>query len=452
VSVTSTNGTVNLNAVSTSGSCSWLTTSLSPAATPSTLTLTPNANAALLQSATTATTAYPCVITLTGSGGGLPTAPAVQAQVTATLTVNPQPIIGVNPTVPAGGLIFNYSVNGAQPASTILNISGSPAMYATGYNVSASTATTNCGSFLSAVPSTGSTPFTLTITATGTGTLPVGTCNGTVTLTGIAATPVTIPVHLLVTASKANIGVFRSGFFWVLDANGNGTFDGTGLGQDLAFGWSGFTAQTGDIPVYGDWNGDGKTKIGIYRPSSGQWFLDFNGNRLFDVNDKVYNYGGIAGDIPVVGDWTGTGTSKIGIFRAGFFWILDSNGNGTFDAGDANFAYGGVAGDKPVVGDWNGSGTTKVGIFRAGFLWVLDTNNSHAFDAGDTVTAYGGLSGDVPVVGDWNGNGTSKIGIFRAGFLWLLDVNGNGTFDQGTDIVTAFGGITGDVPVVGKWQ
>jgi hypothetical protein len=35
-------------------------------------------------------------------------------------------------------------------------------------------------------------------------------------------------------------------------------------------------------------------------------------------------------DIPVVGDWTGTGTAKLGVYRQGQ-WYLDKNGNGVWD-------------------------------------------------------------------------------------------------------------------------
>jgi hypothetical protein len=44
--------------------------------------------------------------------------------------------------------------------------------------------------------------------------------------------------------------VFRSGFLWVLDANGNQTFDGTDTGQDLAFPFGG---MPGDVPIPGVW-------------------------------------------------------------------------------------------------------------------------------------------------------------------------------------------------------
>ena len=98
-------------------------------------------------------------------------------------------------------------------------------------------------------------------------------------------------------ASK--VGIARQGFLWILDANGNYTFDGPGPGQDL-----------------------------------------------------VFPYGGYPGDVPLVGDWSGTGVSQAGLFRQGFLWVLDANGNRQIDAADYIFAYGGISRDKPVAGKW----------------------------------------------------------------------------------------------------
>src|SRR5206468_190592 len=158
------------------------------------------------------------------------------------------------------------------------------------------------GSWLSAVPSSSGTPFTLTVSANA-GQLAVGTYNGTITFSSPAAANVVIPVTLIIIlpASVSKVGVFRQNFQWILDANGNQAFDGTGTGQDIVIN-NFVTAVAGDIPVNGDWNGSGTTKIGIYRPSTGQWFLDYNGNGIFDTGDKTYNFGGISGDVPVVGD------------------------------------------------------------------------------------------------------------------------------------------------------
>ncbi len=256
--------------------------------------------------------------------------------------------------------------------------------------------------------------------------------------------------------TPSNVGIFRSGFYWLEDVNGDQQFT---LPPDRAFAFGGIA---GDISITGDWSGNGTTKVGIYRPSNGLFILDSNGDGVFDAGDTVYNLGvgTQAGDVPVVGDWNGSGTSKVGLFRQGFFWILDTNGNGIFEQGiDNTYAFGGVPDDVPVVGDWTGSGTTKIGLFRLGFYWILDANGNGQLDninsvGGDQAFAFGGIAGDVPVVGDWNGDGTSKVGVFRQGFFWVLDANGNHTFDgtgPGQDLTFPFGGISGDVPVVGKW-
>jgi hypothetical protein len=135
---------------------------------------------------------------------------------------------------------------------------------------------------------------------------------------------------------------------------------------------SGITSLPTDIAVAGDWTGAGRWTPGVYRPTTGQWFLDFDGDYLFSAIDSVFNFGGIAGDLPVVGDWAGTGRSCVGIFRQGFLWILDTNCNQQFDAADSVFAFGGIAGDVPVTGNWGGTvsgppaenGPTRAGLVR----------------------------------------------------------------------------------------
>ena len=99
------------------------------------------------------------------------------------------------------------------------------------------------------------------------------------------------------------IGIFRAGFFWILDANGNYSFDGTGTGQDLAFPFGGLP---GDVPLVGDWNGDRTSEVGVFRGGF-FWVLDKNGNRAFDGTgpgqDEAFAFGGLPGDVPVVGAW-----------------------------------------------------------------------------------------------------------------------------------------------------
>jgi hypothetical protein len=245
--------------------------------------------------------------------------------------------------------------------------------------------------------------------------------------------------------------------------------------------FNGVTPAAGDIAVAGDWTGGGHASVGVYRPSTGQWFLDSNNDGKYDAGDLTYNFGGVAGDLPVVGDWAQTGKSCVGIFRQGFSWLLDLNCNGTFDATDAFFPFGGIAGDVPVVGAWTGAGT-RVGVVRkyapggvpqgVPFFWVLDGASAtagsapanHPVATGGSVSpfAYGGLactslfpgctsvnpnlSPDMFVTGDWLGTGVWHAGIYRAG-VWIEDTTGAHTPDTGY----AFGGIAGDQPIPAKW-
>jgi thermitase len=196
-------------------------------------------------------------------------------------------------------------------------------------------------------------------------------------------------------------GIFRAGGHWYLDMNNNGTWDGTP--PDRTFSWG---KQPGDIPVTGDWNGDNSTETGIFRPG-GNWYLDMNNNGTWDgtPTDREFSWGKQPGDIPVTGDWTGDGITKTGIFRPGTGFYLDTNNNGTWDpTSDTMLSWSGIGlqpNDIPVTGDWNGDGKTETGIFRNGD-WYLDINNNGHWDQGIDVIFPIGQPGDKPVTGKWS--------------------------------------------------
>jgi hypothetical protein len=98
------------------------------------------------------------------------------------------------------------------------------------------------------------------------------------------------------------------------------------------------------------------TQVGLFRPSTGEWFLDRNGSRSWNgcaIDLCITNFGN-AGDLPVAGDWDGTGKSKIGVWRPTTgYWYLDYNGNGRWDGCMVDVCtWFGSPGDVPVVGRW----------------------------------------------------------------------------------------------------
>jgi len=256
---------------------------------------------------------------------------------------------------------------------------------------------------------------------------------------------------------------------WVLaDANGQPV-------QTLVFG------PAGAVPVTGDWAGTGRTSVGVF--VAGQWFLDLNGNGVWDEGDLWVQLGQ-QGDIPVTGDWDADGKTDIGIF--GPMWPGDgkalaaevglpsplntrtgrpknvppqpeeaTTGHRTLQRGakgklrsdliDHVFQFG-TAGDVAVAGDWTGDGVKKIGVFRNG-TWMLDIDGDGRWSQDDLAVSFG-QEGDIPVVGDWTGDGVDKLGVYRKG-TWYLDVNNDRTLDA-RDKVFALGG-PGDIPVVGDW-
>jgi hypothetical protein len=249
------------------------------------------------------------------------------------------------------------------------------------------------------------------------------------------------------------VGVFSNGT-WYLDANGTGTWNGTPTDKtDANFG----VGLPNAIPVAGDWDGTGVVRIGVF--SNGTWYLDMNNNGIWDgpVTDKTYpNFGvGLPNVMPVVGDWDGTGKTKIGVFSNGT-WYLDMNGNGAWgppDVVETNFGVG-LPNVMPVVGDWDNTGVVRIGVYSNG-TWYLDMNGNGAWGPPDVVeTNFGvGLPNVMPVVGDWDNTGAVRIGVYSNG-TWYFDMNGNGAWDGPvTDKTYAnFGaGLPNAKPVVGDW-
>jgi PKD repeat protein len=249
--------------------------------------------------------------------------------------------------------------------------------------------------------------------------------------------------YINLTNATDRVGVTNS-VAWYLDYNGNGTWDGPSIDNQVFFGITGFT------PVVGDWNGNGKTKAGVY--SNGTWYLDYNGDGFYSAGmDKAYSFGG-PGNLSVVGDWNGDGRTKIGLFNPTTgVWNLDMNATGVlYPVNDTKTFVAPIIG-TPVVGDWNGNGITKIGVTN-GIDWYLDTNGNGVWDGTPTDQhGFFGIAGFTPVVGDWNGNGTTKIGVTND-IDWYLDTNGNGVWDGTPTDQHGFFGIAGFIPVVGDWS
>jgi hypothetical protein len=172
----------------------------------------------------------------------------------------------------------------------------------------------------------------------------------------------------------------------------------------------------GDIPVMADFSNSGVRTVGMVRGARHgvagthdrlTWYL----RQVEGPGDPdlVVKYGR-AGDIPVVGDWNGNGVHTIGVVRGNRWLLRNSN-----SAGGAHYDFTfGQPGDIPVVGDWNGNGRSGIGVVR-GNQWIL--RNSASSGPADYDFTFSGNG--LPVTGDWNGNGRTGVGWFDSG-TWRI--------------------------------
>ncbi len=222
---------------------------------------------------------------------------------------------------------------------------------------------------------------------------------------------------------KTDIGIFRpsDGSWWYVRS------------IDNAFRVFNFGTST-DILTPGDFTGDGKTDIAIFRPSSGFWYIQ----RSEDNSFFSFPFG-TNGDIPVPADYDADGKADAAVFRpSNSTWYILNSGNGT-----TSIVGFGSNGDKPVVADYDGDGRSDIAIWRPsdGSWWYLQSSNSQF-----KVYRFG-VATDKPVQGDYTGDGKADIAVWRPSTgEWFVQRSEDNSYYS-----VPFGTV-GDVPAPGDYD
>jgi hypothetical protein len=229
-------------------------------------------------------------------------------------------------------------------------------------------------------------------------------------------------------ATPTELGLVVDGT-WRLDDNNDGVWDGCAVDRCVVFG------SVTDIPLAGDWQGDGVDSWGAHNRKTATFTLATRGESLSFVF-------GARGDIPLAGDWDGDGVDTVGVFTPSTATFALKNANAA-GAPDLTFVFG-LPGDIPFAGDWDGDGRDEVGVFRQAESRFLLRGHAPA----PAVSFIFGDPGDLPLIGDWNDDRIDTIGVYSSstGEVALKDELGASS----TRVLRS--GVVGAKPVSGRWQ
>jgi hypothetical protein len=185
------------------------------------------------------------------------------------------------------------------------------------------------------------------------------------------ATPLTyqavgLPASLTINAStgliSGTIGAAVAGVFNVAVTVSDGQLSAT-----QTFTWS---VDAVDIPVRGDFDGDGRGDPATYRPASGEWRVWWSSANYQPTTPVVWGGGA---DLPVPADYDGDGKADLAVYQPATgtwsIWQSASQTSRTIQWGDAD--------DRPIPIDFDNDGRADLALPRFGGFDILLSGSNY---------------------------------------------------------------------------
>ena len=158
---------------------------------------------------------------------------------------------------------------------------------------------------------------------------------------------------------------------------------------DITFAFRSKKINPADYPVAGDWDGDGKDSVGLYDFTTGTFYLkNSNSAGNADIIYQLPEFMGGSYNFPVAGDWDGDGKTDVGVLKGdyygknNFYLVINQTTNLMINTSILDLPNPATSGFMlPIAGDFNGDGRDGIGLynFRKQTFYLKDN-----FDYGDS--------------------------------------------------------------------
>jgi len=207
---------------------------------------------------------------------------------------------------------------------------------------------------------------------------------------------------------------------WWIVPSSTGTYYSVSWGNDA------------DKAAQADYDGDGKTDLAVFRPSTGVWYIYQSSN-----GQTLQVTFGTSGDIPAPADYDGDGKADVAVFRPSSTTFY------AYRSSDAQLqqATFGSSTDTPVCADYDGDGKADFALLSGNNWLILNSSTLQTLQTPQTV-AWGN-TGDIPVQNDYDGDGKCDIAVWRPsnGHWYIRKSASSGALREEN------WGISGDIPV-----
>jgi hypothetical protein len=201
-------------------------------------------------------------------------------------------------------------------------------------------------------------------------------------------------------------------------------------------------------PLFGDWNGTGRSGMGFYHAESAEAILyddlSFNSPSFRFLFGKPGS-----GWWPLVGDWDGDGRETVGLFdpESRLFMLHNRHEDGL---PDLFFPYGPPQSNwLPMAGNWGLARRDSVGLYDPNdrLFWL----KHEPLDGLPDLLIRSQVCGEtlLPIAGDWEGRGHDTVGLYDP-LQGLFYVNSR---VDGRERTFRFGpALLGARPLVVQWD